>query len=203
MKIELEKSLALPVAQAVGWSLLENIEDVASCVPGAKITGRIDATHYKGTITVKLGPATVSFRGDIEIAALDPAAHTIRIVGQASDTTGSSGASLDLTAIVKETGPDSCELSGRSEVTVTGKVAAFGSRLMGTVTDQLLKVFFANLLARAEERKAAIVSDPANATAAEAAPPKAPAEAKFNALAFLWAVAKDLLLGLFGRTNAS
>jgi carbon monoxide dehydrogenase subunit G len=208
MKIELEKSLALPVPQAVGWNLLENIEDIATCVPGAKITQRIDATHYKGTITVKLGPATVSFRGDIEIVSLDPAAHTIRIVGQASDTTGSSGASLDLTASVKATGAGTCELTGRSEVSVTGKVAAFGSRLMGTVTDQLLKVFFANLLARAEERKAAAVSVPAGATVGDApavsvTPAKLSVEAKFNALAFAWAVAKDFFLGLFGRTNAS
>ena len=206
MKIELEKSLALPVSQAIGWDLVKNIERCRPRVsPGAKITERVDDTHYKGTITVKLGPATMSFRGEFEVVSLDPAAHAIRIVGRASDTTGSSGASLDLTATVNATGPDSCELAGRSEVSVTGKVAAFGARLMGTVTDQLLKVFFANILARAEARKVAdaVVSPTIAAIVAPATPSKPPAEPKLNVLGFVWAIIKDFVVGRFGRTNAS
>jgi uncharacterized protein len=203
MKIEIEKSLALPVSAAAGWGLVENIEDIATCLPGAKITERVDATHYKGTVTVKLGPATVSFKGEIEIVSLDPAGHKIRLVGRGSDTTGTSGASLDLTASVVETGPASCELSGRSEVSVTGKVAAFGARLMNTVTDQLLKIFFANILARAQALETA---RPAAATVAEvaAAPPAVPvaAPAELNALSFIWTVIKAFLGGLFGRTKA-
>lgn len=196
MKIDLEKSLALPVSAGIGWSLVENIEGIASCMPGAKITERVDATHYKGTITIKLGPATVAFRGEIEVVELDPVKRTIHILGKGSDMTGGSGASLDLTASVKETGPDTCELVGRSEVNVTGKVAAFGSRLMGTVTDQLLKVFFSNVLAKAEELKTPTA-------AATGTPAAAPAETKFNALAFAWAVVKDFVRGLFQRTRAS
>jgi carbon monoxide dehydrogenase subunit G len=205
MKIEIEKSLALPVSAATGWGLVENIEDIATCLPGAKITERVDATHYKGTVTVKLGPATVSFKGEIEIVSLDPAGHKIRLVGRGSDTTGTSGASLDLTATVVETGAASCELSGRSEVSVTGKVAAFGARLMNTVTDQLLKIFFANILARAQALEAA---RPAAATVEEVAaapPPSAPVAApaaELNALSFIWAVIKAFLGGLFGRTKA-
>jgi uncharacterized protein len=196
MKIELDKSLALPVAANAGWSLVENIEDIAACMPGARITERVDDTHYKGTITVKLGPATVNFRGEIEIVSRDPIARLIHIIGKGSDTTGGSGASLDLTAHVAETGPQSCELTGRSEVNVTGKVAAFGARLMNTVTDQLLKIFFANVLAKAQALESPVAP---SATTLE----PAPAEAKFNALAFAWAVIRDFIRGLFGRTKTS
>lgn len=191
MKVELEKSLALPVAAAAGWSLVENIEDMAACMPGAKITERVDATHYKGSITVKLGPATVSFKGEIEVVAMDPKARTIHVIGKGADTGGGSGASLDLNAFVKETGADTCELSGVSVVNVTGKVAAFGSRMMGTVTDQLLKIFFDNVLAKAEALKTNTASG--TTTAAPVV------EAKFNVLAFVWAIIRDFVAGLFGR----
>jgi carbon monoxide dehydrogenase subunit G len=167
MNIELEKSLDLPVSAALGWGLVENIEGIASCVPGAKITERLSDTRYKGTITVKLGPATVSFKGEIEVTELDPAARRIRVVGKGSDTSGASGASLDLTATVTETGPESCTLAGKSAVTVTGKVAAFGARLMGAVSDQLVRIFFAELGRRAEAAKAEAA---AQAPAAETAP---------------------------------
>ncbi|HQT64775.1 MAG: carbon monoxide dehydrogenase [Acidocella sp. 20-57-95] len=208
MKVELDKSLALPVSATAGWSLVENIEGMAACMPGAKITERVDATHYKGTITVKLGPATVSFKGELEVVAIDPIARTIHVIGKGSDTGGGSGASLDLNAVVKETGPDACELSGVSVVNVTGKVAAFGARLMGTVTDQLLKIFFDNVLAKAEELKTNTVpagsTGSTGSTDAPAAPkPAAQAvETKFNGLAFAWAILKDFIAGLFGRSKA-
>lgn len=203
MKVELDKSLALPVSASAGWSLVENIESMAACMPGAKITERVDATHYKGIITVKLGPATVSFKGELEVVAIDPVARTIHVIGKGSDTGGGSGASLDLNALVKETGSDTCELSGVSIVNVTGKVAAFGARLMSTLTDQLLKIFFDNVLAKAEELKDN--SAPVGSTDAPAAPkPAAQAvEAKFNGLAFAWAIVKDFIAGLFGRSKAS
>ena len=63
-----------------------------------------------------------AWHGDREIVSRDPIARLIHIIGKGSDTTGGSGASLDLTAHVAETGPQSCELTGRSEVNVTGKV---------------------------------------------------------------------------------
>jgi carbon monoxide dehydrogenase subunit G len=195
MKVELDKSLTLPVTASAGWSLVENIEGMASCMPGAKITERVDATHYKGTITVKLGPATVVFKGELEVVAIDPVARTIHVIGKGADTGGGSGASLDLNAVVKEIGPDTCELSGVSVVNVTGKVAAFGSRLMGTVTDQLLKIFFDNVLAKAQELQA--IRQTAEVTAARAAAPVV--EAKFNGLAFVWTIVKDFIASLFGR----
>lgn len=218
MKIEIERSLSLPVPAATGWRLLENIEDVAGCLPGAKITERIDDTHYKGTVTIKLGPANVSFKGEIEIVERDAAAYMLHLRGKGADTTGTSGASLDLTAKVVSTGEASCELSGRSEVSVTGKVAAFGARLMNAVTEQLLKIFFANLQARAEKlaaesaAAAPVAAEPIVAetipSPAAAAPPvepirvapatPAPAPAEFNGLAFIWQVILGFFRSLFG-----
>jgi hypothetical protein len=106
--------------------------------------------------------------------------------------------------VVKDTGGDTCELSGVSVVNVTGKVAAFGSRLMNAATDQLLKIFFANVLVKAQEVQASL----APAAAAAAAPPApapvtAPAEQKFNALAFIFAIIKTWFAGLRGRPRPS
>ena len=147
MKVVLEKVFPLVASSDSAWQLLQDIEAVAGCMPGAKITERVDATHYKGTITVRLGPATMSFKGDIEVVNLDPAARSLHLVGKGTDATGSSAASMDLVASVQAAG-DTCELTGRSEVTMSGKAAALGSRLMGPVADQMLKQFAANFAAR-------------------------------------------------------
>jgi carbon monoxide dehydrogenase subunit G len=98
MKIEIGKSYPLKCTPQVGWEFLQNLEGVAACMPGAKITERLDAHRYKGTVTARIGPATMSFRGEVEMRDVDPAARSLRLIGKGTDSTGSSGASLDLTA---------------------------------------------------------------------------------------------------------
>ncbi len=102
MKVVLEKVFPLAATADSAWQLMEDIESVAACMPGAKITERIDATHYKGTITVRLGPATMSFKGDIEVIDLDAATRSFHLVGKGADQTGTSAASMDLTAVLCE-----------------------------------------------------------------------------------------------------
>ncbi|MCB8883129.1 SRPBCC family protein [Acidisoma cellulosilytica] len=206
MKITIDKSLDLALSPDLAWAMLNDIEGVTACLPGAKITETIDETHFKGTVSVKLGPATVSFKGNIEIAERDAKARSLHIIGTGSDMGGTSGASLDLHAVVEATDGGS-RLSGKSDVTVTGKVATFGARLMNSVSDVLLQKFFANLAMRAEALQAA---QPLVATAATenvmslpAAPAAPAAETNLNALALAWAVIKDFLANLFRRTKAT
>ncbi len=217
MKITIDKSLDLPLTPALAWDMLQDIEGVASCLPGAKITERVDDTHFKGT--VKLGPATVNFKGNIEIASIDPAERRMHIIGTGSDTGGASGASLDLHAWVQEAAGGGSTLTGKSDVSVTGKVAAFGARLMNSVSEVLLQKFFTNLGARAEALQAAQPDAPNSVTepmmaAAKASPVGAPialvaaapapaADVKLNALALVWAVIKDFVANLFRRTKAT
>jgi len=216
MKVVLDKAFPLAASADLAWQLMQDIEAVAGCMPGAKVTERIDDTHYKGTITVRLGPATMSFKGDIEVLGLDAAARSLHLAGKGTDATGGSAATMDLNASVRSTGDASCELTGKSEVTMSGKAAALGGRLMGPVSEQMLKQFVANFsaqLAAASAQRAAAASpapteggdDPATATAGAAlapVPAAPPKNAELNGLAFAWAVFRDWLRGLFSRKTA-
>lgn len=190
MKVQIEQVFPMPAPANLSWQFLQDIPAVAGCMPGAAITERLDDAHYKGTVTVKVGPATMSFRGDIEVRELDPATRTLRLIGKGSDTTGTSGASIDLTARVEAAEGGASNLVGKSEASLSGKAAAFGGRMMNSVADQVLKQFAANFAARVESLKAAQTS-----SAAVASPPPAPRE--LNGLALVWAILKDWLRGLF------
>ena len=106
----------MPAPAERAWALLQDIERVAACMPGARITERIDPRHYKGTVAVRFGPANLSFRGDLELAAIEPATRTLRLLGKGTDTSGGSGASLDLTGRIDAVDATSCTLTGRSEM---------------------------------------------------------------------------------------
>jgi carbon monoxide dehydrogenase subunit G len=196
MKVRLERTFPMPASPEVTWAALTDIEAVAACVPGAKVTERLDDTHYKGTATIKIGPATLSFRGDIEVQQLDAAKRTLQLVAKGTDTSGSSVASMDLTARVEAAANGSSALVGTSESTVSGKAAVFGGRMMEGVADQLLKQFAANFTTRVEAIRPAAGATP------DAVSTPVPAPRPLNGIAFLWAVLRDWLRGLFAKRAA-
>jgi len=207
MKVQLEKSYPMPAPADTVWALLQDIEGVAGCMPGAKISERIDAEHYKGTVAVKLGPASLAFRGEIEVRGIDPAVKSLRLFAKGTDTTGSSAASMDLTARVEAVDGASCNLVGTSEVSMSGKAATFGGRVMGPVADQILGQFAANFTAKVQAmqaQRAAPAGSNAGAPSSAAAPASAAAaEPKpLNGLALMWAVFKGWLSSLFAAKKS-
>ena len=217
MKVEFEKSYPMPAPASATWALLQDIEAVAGCMPGAKITERLDAGRYKGTVTVRVGPATMAFRGEVEMKDVDPAAMALRLVGKGTDSTGSSVASMNLTARVAAAEAGRSMLVGGAEVSVSGKAATFGGRMMNMVADQVLKQFadnFATRVGAIAEASADAVVTPTAAMEAPGAPatpitastpppaPAPPPAAELNGLALAWAVLRDWLRGLFGKKTA-
>lgn len=200
MKVKLEKTFPMPVPADAAWRLLQDVEAVATCMPGAKITERIDDTHYKGTVTSRVGPATLSFSGTIEILEVDVANMTLRMVGKGTDRSGSSGASMDLTARVEAADDGKSNLIGHSEVAMTGKAATFGGRMIVPVAEQILKQFAGNFAKRVQEiATQAPAESGAETSAGTGAPGTAPPETSLNAFGLLWGMIKDGLRRLFGR----
>lgn len=204
MEVKLEKRYPLDVDAARAWRVLRDVKAVAECMPGAAITEQVDATHFKGSVKVKVGPANAAFAGDIEVLALDEAAHTLQLLGKGADRGGSS-ASMNLTATVDagETAGTSV-LVGVAEVIVNGKFAQFGGRLMVQVSDMLLEQFADNFRAAAAALPgppAAVASASAeSASAAFVSQPAAPAKAnEINGLAIMWSLIKGWFAGLFGK----
>lgn len=224
MDVTLDKRYPLAVTVEQAWTVLADIHAVAGCMPGAAITEQLDATHYKGTVKTKIGPASMQFGGDIEVLAMDAAARSMQMVGKGTDKSGSS-ASMDLTAHLEvgET-PGTSVLVGQAKVIVNGKLAQFGSRLLVPVSDAMLTQFANNFRVAAAAvpvvsstppdaepepavtaavTAAAAVAATTSDTAIAAPAPVAVAEAQppneLNALGLMWVVFKGWIAGLFGR----
>ena len=196
----------MPGPAEVAWTLLQDIETVAACMPGAKITERMPSGSYKGTVSVKVGPAAMSFRGEIEMRDVDAARRSLRLIGKGTDSTGTSGASMDLGARIEAAADGTSSLVGRSVVTMSGRAAGFGARMMDSVADQVLKQFAQNMAAQVAARTAAAsatAAAPDSATPAAPTSHATPAPAKeLNGLALLWAAFKDWIGSLFRRKSA-
>ncbi|MDH5354724.1 MAG: SRPBCC family protein [Gammaproteobacteria bacterium] len=144
MQVTLNKIVPLDDTVEKAWKILKDIEQVAGCMPGAEITEVIDENNYKGSVKVKIGPMNVAFKGEINVLDIDSDAHQIHLIAKGQDSKGTSSASMDLTARVRTNESGASELTGDAAVTVNGKLANFGGRMMTQVADQILGQFADN-----------------------------------------------------------
>ncbi len=119
---------------------------------------------------------------------------------------------MDLVARIDGVDAGSSNLIGKSEVTMSGKAAAFGGRMMNSVADQILKQFadnFATQVAALAAQRSAVAAptlapSPQSAPVAASSPPPPPLPVarELNGIALMWAALKDWLRGLFGKRQA-
>ena len=204
MEVTIDKQYPIPASIENCWQVLSNITDLATCMPGASITEKIDDSHYKGSVKVKVGPATAAFAGDIEVQGIDPAKKEIRMLGKGADKGGSS-ASMQLTASLLAQADGTTNLVGKADVIVNGKFAQFGGRMMTSVSDMILKQFADNFSIKAQALTT--VNAPVDTSHADSAPiinnaaaPKAP-HTELNGLAIAWMLIKDFFKGLVGKKS--
>ena len=67
MKVEIDKVFPIDAPSSNAWIFLQDIPGVASCMPGAEITEQVDDSNYLGKVKVKVGPATMAFKGTISV----------------------------------------------------------------------------------------------------------------------------------------
>lgn len=191
MKVTIDKTYPINAPAKNAWTVLQDIKVVASCMPGAEITDQRDDTHFKGQVKVKIGPATATFKGELELKSIDVGKRELNLWGKGSDVKGTSSATLDLLASIRETSTGQCELVGNSNIVVNGKFASFGGRMMDSVSDRIIQQFADNF-----SNKVISLGEGAEAEAAAVKVAEVPKE--FNGLAFAWQLVIDFFKGLFG-----
>ena len=214
MEVVIEKQYPVSAGIPAAWAVLSDMHALATCMPGAQITEDIDATHFMGSVRVKVGPAVAAFAGTIEILALDVGTHTLKMLGKGADKGGSS-ASMELTASLLPGENGHCVLAGHAAVIVNGKFAQFGGRMMNSVSDMILAQFAEVFSQKAQALQAsapAAGADAGSAAGAQsqqaspgAAAPSTPAApvvaTEFNALGLVWSLVKQFFAGLFGKKS--
>ena len=85
MEVKLDKRYELGVSSTKAWAVLSNLEEIAACMPGASLGERLGDNAYKGSVKVKVGPATAQFGGEVEILAMDEAARSMTLKGKGAD----------------------------------------------------------------------------------------------------------------------
>jgi carbon monoxide dehydrogenase subunit G len=174
MQIDNEFSVGVPIDRA--WEVLTDLEGIAPCLPGAQLTGVNDGV-YTGKVKIKVGPVTSEYAGTAKFTEKDGAAHRAVIDARGKDSRGAGTAAAVIHAQLRADG-DQTIVSVNTDLSITGRVAQFGSGMIKEISAKLLGQFAQNLEAKLltpQPADTTAASAPADATAAPAAPAPAPA----------------------------
>lgn len=147
MKIEQTLSLNAPPERV--WAFLTDPYQVASCLPGAAITEKVDDRTYLGTITVKVGPVAASYKGKIRFERLDAATWEAELTGQGQDVKGKGGAEMRMQSRLHPKGGRT-EVTVVSEVNISGILAQMGRGMIESVSNQIFQQFAAAMQQKLE-----------------------------------------------------
>ena len=131
-----------PIDEA--WTVLTDVERIAPCLPGARLTG-VEGSKFQGIVKVKVGPITSQYRGTAEFAERDDAAHRAVISAKGRDTRGAGNASAKITAQLEAVDAGTTRVDVHTNLMITGKVAQFGRGVMADVSARLMRQFADNL----------------------------------------------------------
>ncbi|MET7423309.1 SRPBCC family protein [Dactylosporangium sp. NPDC005555] len=135
----LEHSFTVPVPVSQAWAVLLDIERIAPCMPGAALAS-FEGDDFAGTVKVKLGPVSLTFKGKGRFVERDEAAHRVVITANGADSRGGGTAAAKVTATLHDEG-DATRVEVATDLDVTGKAAQFGRGLIGDVSAKLIGQF--------------------------------------------------------------
>jgi uncharacterized protein len=141
MAIKIEKTFQVKHSIEPVWQFLTDPRKIVTCIPGAQITEEVDDRHYKGTISMKVGPATTNFQGEVEIVRLDAQTREIEIVGKGKDVGGRGSATMKMTSSVRSLPEGGAEVVSVAEVSIAGLLAQIGSRMIHEVSNITFQQF--------------------------------------------------------------
>jgi uncharacterized protein len=143
--MELQQTFTVPVSVDRAWDALLDPRRIAPCMPGASLES-VEGDAFSGNVKLKLGPITLSYRGQARYVTRNADSRTIVIEGTGRDAKGGGAASATVTAVLTGDG-DSTTVATTTDLDVTGRPAQFGRGVMNDVAGKLVGQFAANLAA--------------------------------------------------------
>jgi carbon monoxide dehydrogenase subunit G len=154
--MELTNEFTVPLPPDRAWGVLTDLERIAPCLPGARLT-EVDGEDHKGEVKVKVGPITATYKGVARFVEQDEAGRKAVLRAEGRDARqGSASATVTATLTPEGTGT---KVVVSTDLTVAGKVAQFGRGVLADVSVKLLDEFAQCLNDELKSEQAATVPE--------------------------------------------
>lgn len=142
MVIEGSFTVAAPIDKLFDFMLKP--ESIMTCVPGTESVRIIDDTTYECVVKQKVGIITAKLKFVNKMTKIEKPTH-IEIEGEGEDVTKLGHFKNNTSVDLKEVSPGMVEVTYKSDVSIVGKLAMFGDRIMRAKAKDTEKAFTKNL----------------------------------------------------------
>jgi carbon monoxide dehydrogenase subunit G len=124
------------------WQMLMDTDTLARIVPGISKLEKNGDNSYISTISMKLGPVSSSFTGNLQMEDIQQEkGFTLKVQQNSKIGNANAAIKIDLTPVVE----NQTEVSFEGDVKLSGMLASMGQRVLGGVANTLSKQFFTNM----------------------------------------------------------
>ena len=142
MLIEGKFTLKAPIQKV--WNSLLDPVTLASCIPGTEKMEVIDDKTYESVVRQKVGPISVKLKFTTTLTEVEPPRY-IKAVGRGADITKAGTFTQETKVNLTEFPNDEVEVSYSSNVSLVGRLATFGERIMRAKAKSVGEEFTKNL----------------------------------------------------------
>ena len=138
------------------WAYLEDVNKVATCVPGFQSLQQIGDEHWQAVVSIGVGPVRVKFNLDVTRPEKhEPDRMTVQGRGKAPGSEAQLTGTMNLSALDAE----HTRMNWNAQVQVSEIIASVGSRLLHSTPEKLTGQFFNCLKQKLQATGTATVGD--------------------------------------------
>jgi len=138
-KIEERFEVHAPVERV--WKYLIDPARVVQCLPGAELLESVDEHTFLGAIKVKVGPLSMSYKGQGKFTELNEQAHEVKMVGEAREVGGSGSTKVTMLSTVASLPNGGSEVLVKADIDLVGRIVQFGRGMVEEVSKQMFRQF--------------------------------------------------------------
>jgi uncharacterized protein len=133
----------VPASVERTWDYLLDVPRMAPNLPGTELTEVVDEDNYKGRVAIRMGPVSLRFAGDVEIAERDEANRRAVINAAGAEERGRGQAAMTITATLAEANGGTA-VNVAMDLQISGAAAQYGRGMISDVTTVLVGQFARN-----------------------------------------------------------
>jgi uncharacterized protein len=146
--IDVSERVDVPSAPQTVWDLLTDPHAVVNCVPGATLGDQHEDGSFDGSLTVKFGPAKVTFHTRVALE-LDAAAKIGHVTARGKDNQGGTRVRATMTfKVVEQTEMPGTSILIEAQVEISGRLALVVEAGASIVVKRMTRDFSEQLAAR-------------------------------------------------------
>jgi carbon monoxide dehydrogenase subunit G len=140
MSIVIKETFEVDAPIDVVWRFVMDPNKVAACMPGAKLEEVVDERTFNGSIKIKVGAITASYKGRVEMTTVDEVNYTVEMSAEGREQSGGT-AKGTMVSRIRDIDGKSSEVISEANVDLTGRIMQVGRGMIQGVSHQLFLKF--------------------------------------------------------------